>query len=170
MFRKSLLSLAVAAVAVFSFASNAETFAADEPTEGARVVFKYLEDRDYSPKYDSDNDIVFEHNNDVYLIVFDEDDEEFFRILRFDFYTYKNENELYRSFVAANKVNKTTKAAKVIVPEKYVEDPERIFDGPVVAIEAFSKDANEFARSIPRSLSAITTAVKEFRSAMRNDD
>ncbi|MBQ6826933.1 MAG: hypothetical protein IJO46_02880 [Thermoguttaceae bacterium] len=170
MFRKSLLSLAVAAVAVFSFASNAETFAADQPTEGARVVFKYLEDRDYSPRYDSDNDIIFENDGSTYLVVFDEDDEIFFRILYINFYTYKNENELYRSFVAANKVNKTTKAAKVIVPEQYVEDPERIFDSPVIAIEAFSKDPYEFARTIPRSLSAITTAAKEFRSAMRNDD
>ncbi len=169
MIRKSILSLAVAAVSLFAFADAAETFAADEPTYAARSVFEYLEDRDYEPRYDSDNDIIFEHKGNTYLLVFDENDEAFFRLLYVNFYTYKNENELYASFVAANKVNHSTKVVKVLVPEKYVEEPKGIFDSPVISIETFSKGPQEFARTISRSLSAIETAAEAFRSAMRDN-
>lgn len=170
MLRKSLFTLAVF-VTVFAsvVAFCVENIFGGEPIKSARIVFKYLDARDYEPEYDSDGDIIFKRGGKTYLLVFDEDDE-FFRILYVNFYSYKNESDMIRSYVVANLVNHATKVAKLVVPKKYVVDPKGIFDSPAVAIESFNDDPHEFARSIPRSTSAIQTAAQEFSKQMEDAD
>lgn len=171
MLRKSPFTLAVF-VAVFAsvVAFRVENIFGGEPIESARIVFKYLDARDYEPEYDSDGDIIFKRGGKTYLLVFDEDDDEFFRLLYVNFYSYKNESDMIRSYVVANLVNHKTKVAKLVVPKKYVEESKGIFDSPVVAIESFNDDPHEFARSIQRSISAIQTAAKEFSKQMEDAD
>lgn len=170
MFRKSFISF-VAFVAAFAsiaaFAPQVAT-ADDEPTENARTVFKYLKNRDYEAEYDSDGDIVFEYENKYYLIVFDDDDDEYFRIIYANFYTLDDSEELALAYIAAHRVNSAVKGVKVLVPEKFVENPKRIFDAPAIAVESFHMDASAFARSIPRSVAAIQTAAKRFSEAMED--
>ena len=163
MFRKSLLSLVAFAAVVASVASfGLETASAAEPTAAARTVFNYLDARDYSPEFDSDGDIVFKHEDGVYTIIFDREDDEYFRILYLNFWTLDSAEELQTALRAANRVNLVNKAAKVAVPQEFVANPVKIIDSPYVAVETFSADPHDFSRTIPRSLKAIQAAALKF--------
>ena len=162
MFRKSLLSLAafvaVASAAIF----HVENASAADPTSEAQTVFKFLENRDYSPRFDSDGDIVFEHEDNTFLIVFDRNDTQYYRILYINFWTLDDEDELKNALRAANRVNLVNKGAKVMVPHQFVSSPRKIEESPYVAVETFSNDAYEFSRTIPRSVEAIEAAALKF--------
>lgn len=162
MFRKSILSLVALAVVASIAAFNVETASAAEPTDAARTVFKYLDARDYSPEFDSDGDIIFKHDDNTFVVIFDRDDDEYFRIIYPNAFTLDSEAEWRSTFLPAVKVNYTTKGAKVIVPEKYVPDSKNMFHSVYVTVEAFNSDAYDFARTIPRSVQAIEAAALKF--------
>lgn len=164
MFRKTFFAfLALAAFAV----SLPQIAPADEsPTDAARTVFKYLKNRDYEVKYDSDGDIILTDEDNLYLILFDKDDKEFFRVIYPFFYTLDDEDEFMAAYIVAHNVNTNVKGVKVLVPEKFIEDPKRIFDAPAISVESFRDDPHEFARSVPRSISAIQTAAMRFVDKM----
>lgn len=162
MFRKSILSLVALAVVASVAAFNVETASAAEPTDAARTVFKYLDARDYSPEYDSDGDILFEYEDNVYTIIFDREDDEYFRLLHVNFWELDSADELQTALRAANRVNLVNKAAKVTLPQEFVAEPVKIIDSPYVAIETFCADPYDFARTIPRSLEAIKAAALKF--------
>ena len=168
MFRKSFLSFVAFAAALVSVACFAlPTVSADEdPTANARAVFKYLKNRDYKVEYDPDGDLVFEYENQYYLVVFDQNDDEYFRIIYPNCYTFENEIEFIRSYVAAQHVNNTVKGVKMMIPEKFVEDPQRLFDSPAIAVESFHYDVSDFTRTIQRSISTLQTAAKKFNEVM----
>lgn len=163
MFRKSLLSLVAFAAVVASVASfGVETVSAAEPTAAARTVFQYLDARDYSPEFDSDGDIVFKRDDSVYNIIFDREDDEYFRILYLNFWELDSADELKTALRAANRVNLVNKAAKVMVPQEFVAEPVKLVDSPYVSVETFSADPYDFARTIPRSVEALKAAALKF--------
>lgn len=47
-----------------------------------RVFSEFLREEGYSPKTDDDGDILFKAEGKSYLIIFDDEDEQFFRIVQ----------------------------------------------------------------------------------------
>ncbi len=147
---------------------------ADEPTDNALDVFEYLDENDYDPKFDDDGDIIFKHGKGAFLIIFDEDDDDYYRLIYANFQPLESEAEWVASLLAGHKTNLEMKAAKVIVPTKYKPDSKRIFDQPFVTIEAYYSTPSHFTRVIPRSIKAIEGAALKFgltiREEMEEDD
>lgn len=169
MFRKSILSLVALAVVASAAAFHVDAASAAEPTPAARTVFKYLDARDYSPEFDPDGDVVFKRDNNTYIVIFDRNDDEFFRIIYPNFWSLDSEAEWRSTFLPAHKVNYSNKVAKIIVPEKYVPDSKSVFHSVFVTVETFNSDPYEFARSIPRSLEALDAAALKFGVFMLAD-
>ena len=79
----------------------------------ARVFSDFLKEEGYSPKTDDDNDITFKVEGRSYLIMLDDEDDEFFRIVFPGFWSIETPDERLRVERAALKTTAETKVAKV---------------------------------------------------------
>jgi len=117
----------------------------------------YLQGEGFSPKLDKDGDIVFKMEGRIYIIIVDERDEEFFRIIFPNFWSIENDGERAKVERAALQATAETKVAKVF--------PVR--DNVWASIELFLSPPEGFKPIFQRSMSALRSGVGTFVSKMR---
>lgn len=134
----------------------------DKPTtmskaERVRVFSDFLRGEGYAPTTDSDGDIVYKCEGRVYLVILDEGDNEFFRIVYPGFWSIESPEERIRVERAALKACADTKVAKVFP----------IRDNTWATIEIFCANIEQAKAVFRRSMSALQTAVATFVEEMR---
>jgi len=129
--------------------------------ERARVYMDFLAEEGYRPYMDEDGDVVFKSEGLTYVIITEEEDEEFVSLVLPNFWSIDSEKELARALKAANEVNRSIKAVKVYVRK----------DGKntIAAVEMFVKTPESFNLVFERSLRALKGAVARFAELMRED-
>lgn len=123
-----------------------------------RVLSEYLRGEGYLPSVDEDNDIVFKHEGASYIIVLDDKDDEFFRIVFPNFWPIESEPEREKVGRAALAATAAIKVAKVFP----------VSDNVWATIELFSSDIENSKAVFSRSMLALRAAVRKFAEAMQN--
>ncbi|GAB4321518.1 MAG: hypothetical protein Kow0069_25870 [Promethearchaeota archaeon] len=122
----------------------------------AKIVYDYLKEEGYRPEYDPDGDVVFKQEGRTYVIILEERDPEFFRIVFPNFWPIESQEERLMVSIAANEATAKTKAAKVFP----------IRDNVWASLESFVDPFESFKKVFKRSMSAIWTSVMNFKEKM----
>ncbi len=122
-----------------------------------QMYFDYLKREGYLPELDRDGDIVFKIEGRTYLIILDENDEPFFRLVFPNFWSIESEGERLKVEHAAVVATASTKAAKVFP----------VGNNTWATIEMFAESPTSVIPVFKRSLSALNTAVMKFVEEMR---
>ncbi|MDZ4201879.1 MAG: hypothetical protein U1C96_07005 [Gallionella sp.] len=125
--------------------------------EKAEMYRSYLAEEGFTPKLDDDGDISFKFEGKNYLIIIDEGDSEFFRLVYPWFWPIESEDEREKAAQAALYASTQTKVAKVY--------PVR--DDTWAAVEIFCSPPEAFQAVFKRSLGALQAAVHNFRERMQ---
>ncbi len=116
----------------------------------------FLLEEGYSPKIDEDGDVVFKFEGGNYVILIDEDDEDYFVLLYPSFWSIESEEERAKVILAALQATTKTKVAKVLPGD----------DNTTAAIEMFCSPPEAIRPVFQRALRALSVAVRNFREAM----
>jgi hypothetical protein len=125
-------------------------------TERVAVIRDYLSNEGYAPQVDDDGDLLFKCEGGSYFIIIDEQDGEFYRLCYPNFWSIDNEPERAQVVKAAQAATGKTKVAKVFT----------VRDNTWASIELFLGSADQMNVVFKRSMSALQTAVRNFREAM----
>jgi hypothetical protein len=117
----------------------------------------FLRKEGYLPSVDEDGDVVFKFEGRTYLVLLDDKDDEFFRLVFPGFWEITSEEERIMVERAALTATAETKVAKVF--------PVR--DNTWATIELFVPDIESAQRVFNRSLRALQTAVRTFVEQMQ---
>jgi len=123
----------------------------------ARMYHDFLSEEGYAPKIDKEGDVMFKYEGGVYLIIMDEKDEEFFRLVYPGFWPIESEAEREKAQLAALAATAETKVAKVFL----------VGDNTWATIEMFCAPPEVFKTVFRRSLRALRAAVHAFRVEMQ---
>lgn len=121
-----------------------------------RAFCDFLKDEGYRPEVDEDGDIVFKSEGNTYLIILEENDEEYFRLVFPTFWSIESSEERKKVERAALKATADTKVAKVF--------PVR--DDTWAAVELFASSLDDIKSVFSRSMSALQVAVGAFVEEM----
>jgi hypothetical protein len=117
---------------------------------------EFLSEEGYAPKIDGDGDVIFKYEGKTYLIIVEDRDEEFFRLVYPYFWPIESNAERAKVVEAALHATAQTKVVKVF-PVK---------DDTWAAIEMFCSPPQAFKAVFRRSLSALRAGVEAFREKM----
>ncbi|EDN67587.1 conserved hypothetical protein, secreted [Beggiatoa sp. PS] len=119
----------------------------------------YLKKEGYFPKIDSDGDVNFKKEGDVYFIDVrsQQEDPQYFRIVHPLFWSIDNEIERQEVLAVADRVNSSVKVVKIYT----------VKDDTWASVSIFVSNREDFKDSFPRLMSALTTGVKRFVQNMR---
>jgi len=121
--------------------------------ELAEPFVAFLRTEGYVPTTDEDGDIRFKCEGWLYLVVFDEDDPQYFRLILPNFYSAEDDTSRREAIEAANKATAATKVAKLFLLD----------DGSASAtVELFATPLEAVLPVFVRSLGAIKAAVRSF--------
>lgn len=123
----------------------------------AQMYKDFLSEEGYAPKLDEDGDVAFKCEGLNYLILIDEDDDEYFHLVFPGFWPIESEAEREQVLQAAAQATANTKVAKVF--------PVR--DTTWAAIEMFCDPPESFKPVFRRSMSALRAGVQSFVDKMR---
>jgi hypothetical protein len=119
----------------------------------------FLRGEGYVPEDGPDGHLVFKVEGRTYLIIVDEADEDFFRIVFPNFWSVENEEDRVKIEGAALHATAGTKVAKVF--------PVR--DNVWATIEIFCSPPEGFKTVFQRSMSALRAGVATFAEKMREE-
>lgn len=122
-----------------------------------QVYFDFLKKEGFVPQLDRDGDIVFKSEGRTYLVILDENDEVFFRLVFPNFWSIENEAERMKVERAALIATANTKVAKVFP----------VGNNTWATIEMFAPSPENVLPVFLRSMSALMTAVNKFVEEMR---
>lgn len=125
----------------------------------AQMYCEFLRAEGYLPEIDEDGDVIFRDGQRVYLILIDEKDEEFFRLVFPNFWSIETEEERARVEKAALHATAMTKVAKVFPVRNNVW----------ATIEMFVSPIEGFKPVFDRSMRALNVAVHSFVEKMREE-
>ncbi len=123
------------------------------------MYMDHLREEGYSPEIDSDGDIKFKKEGEPFYVIFDDDDLEFLKIARANFWSVESAAERLEILEAADHATRRTKVAKV-----YLNSDE---DNTWASAEMYLSGPDQFALIFKRSLSALRAAVGKFADKMR---
>jgi hypothetical protein len=126
----------------------------------AEMYRSYLAEEGFSPKFDSDGDVVFKYEGRSYVIIIDENDEEFFRLVFPNFWSIDTDEERDKVLMAANYSTAKTKVTKIFT----------VRDDTWAAIEMFYSPPEAFKIGFRRALSALQTGVNNFLEKVRREE
>ena len=126
--------------------------------ERAEMYHEYLIDEGYAPKIDSDGDVVFKFEGGNYLLLLDEKDEEFFRLVFPGFWSIESEQERAMATQAALAATAQTKVVKVFLVD----------DNTWASIEMFCNPPESFKSVFLRCIRALQAGVQNFKEKMQS--
>ena len=124
--------------------------------ERAELYRAFLAEEGYVPRIDGDGDVAFKFEGGSYVIIVDEKDDQFFRLVFPGFWSIESDEERARVEKAALEATAQTKVAKVF--------PVR--DDTWATIELFCTPVEAFKPVFKRSIAALKSAVDTFRRRM----
>lgn len=117
----------------------------------------FLEEEDLHPQLNNDGDIVFQFEGRTFLVIFEEDDDQFFRLIFPNFWRIDSEDERRKAQDVALKATIQTKVAKVYVIRNHVW----------ATIETFYDTLDHLKPVFRRNLSALLAGAGAFVADMR---
>lgn len=123
----------------------------------AQMYMDHLRGEGYVPELDSDGDVVFKLEGRTYIILIDEGDEEFFRIIYPNFWSIESADERIKVEKAALAATSDTKVAKIFP----------IRDDVWGSVEIFILPPENFKLIFARAMRALRAAVDTFVQKMR---
>lgn len=126
--------------------------------ESTQLMLDWLGNEGYRPSLDRDGDLVFKREGKSYLILFEEGDPMFMRLIFPNFWSIDSEAERAPIAQACTLASANTKVAKVFP----------VGDNVWASIELFCTSVGQFQGVFERSLSALGSAVERFVREMRN--
>ncbi|MGU5695448.1 T3SS (YopN, CesT) and YbjN peptide-binding chaperone 1 [Aeromonas veronii] len=117
----------------------------------------YLTYEEYKPEIDSDGDVRFKRDGNVYYIDVNERDPEFFRIVLANIWPIESDKERSQVLMAASDANAISKVSKVFTVENDVW----------VSIDLFVRRPEDFKDVFTRSMSALDNGVRNFAKRMK---
>jgi len=126
--------------------------------ELAKMYVDYLSKEGFHPELDKDGDVVFKSEGKTYLIIADENDPVYFRLIFPNFWAIESEPERQKVLVAADYATGRTKVAKV-----YTTQNNNVW----ASIEVFLRKPEDFKEIFQRSMSALQASVANFVEKMR---
>lgn len=124
--------------------------------ERIKMYETYLKGEGYSPETIKEG-VVFKAEGKTYVIMVDENDEQFFRLVFPNFWSIDNDKERAKVTAAANQATAATKVAKVFPVENNTWG----------TIELFVASPDHFKGVFTRSMGALQAAVQNFVGAMK---
>lgn len=118
---------------------------------------EFLRSEGYLPNIDKDGDIVFKFEGGTYLVIVDDADSQYFRILFPSFWAIESPSERTKAEQVAYRVTTDTKVAKVYL----------VSDNTWAAIEAFYASIDHAQAAFPRSMQALRSITRSFADGMR---
>ncbi len=104
----------------------------------AQMFREFLKTEGYDSEIDEDGDVIFRQGGRTYLILIDEDDEEFFRLVFPNFGASKAKKQRERVEKAALYATAKTKVAKVFPVRNNVWATIEMFISPIEDLSQFS--------------------------------
>ena len=123
----------------------------------AETYSDFLTTEGYRPTQDGDGDLIFKKEGRTYLIICDDEDRMFFRLVFPNFWSIDSDAERLQALSAAQESTADTKVAKVFL----------VRDNVWASVELFVADPAAVAPVFERSMGALESAVNRFASAMR---
>ena len=120
------------------------------------LMKQYLQEEGYCPK-DTDFGLDFKCEGRTYVLIYDGDDEQYFRLMMPNIYDVTDENR-DAVLVALNKTNTTVKVVKAYTPI-----PQAVWIGFEVLVDS-TPVLSDF---IPRAISMLRTAQQTFYEALQ---
>ena len=108
----------------------------------ANMYSNYLRSEGYAPKIDDDGDVIFKYEGRTYLIMPDERDQQFFRLIFPNFWSIESEAERQKVLAAAGHATGLTKVGKVYIMR----------DSTWASVEIFLASPDHFSAVFTRSL------------------
>ncbi len=124
--------------------------------ERVRDFSQYLKEEGYLPTTDEDGDIVFKAEGLHHFVCFEEQDEEYARIILPGLWTIESPEERVKAEIVANAITGAVKVAKVFV----------VRDNVMATVELFTSSMGNFKLVFARSMSALRTIARKFREEM----
>lgn len=127
-------------------------------TELQEMFMGYLEDNGYDDAFiDDDGDVQFTYNDHEYFIETNEDNNQFFRVVLWNFWPIESITESVQAAFACNEVNKERLVAKA-----YITNDDQVW----IACEAFFDSPDQFKPVFERMLEQIELGIDTFVGAM----
>ena len=123
----------------------------------AETIRAYLSEEGYAPKTDADGDLIFKFEGGAYIIIVDEQDQEFYRIIYPNFWSIDSDAERAQVVKACEAATGKTKVAKVYT----------VKNDTWACIEMFMASPEHMNLVFKRSMSALRGAVQNFREVMQ---
>jgi hypothetical protein len=121
------------------------------------MYLSYLAEEGYKAEIDADGDIRIEHDNYSDYIFIDENDLEFFRLVRPNIWNIESEEERFKVLKSADAATSKSKVAKVYTIENKVH----------TGIEIFVARPKDFEGVFKRALRALGNGHNNFRENMK---
>ncbi len=128
-------------------------------SERVAMYQTYLTAEGYVPKLDDDGDLAFKYEGRLYVVILDDMDDVFVRLVFPNFWPIESAEERGRVVRAAQVATAQTKVAKIFVVE----------DNVWGSVELFCSPPEVFTNVFRRSMSALQAAVEKFAAKMRED-
>lgn len=127
-------------------------------TELQDMFMEYMEDNGYDDAFiDSDGDVQFTYNDHDYFIETNEDNNQFFRVVLWNFWPIESQTESVQAAFACNEVNKERLVAKA-----YITNDDQVW----IACEAFFDSPDMFKPVFERMMEQIELGIDTFVGEM----
>ena len=121
------------------------------------LCFNFLRSEGYLPQINQVDDIIFKAEGNTFIVMIDENDEQFLNLILPNFYQIEGNLELNKAFRVANIVNQNVKVGKIIISNnKHVWAIAEQFIDSTPDLEDFFK----------RTIRAVLRAAEDFQSKM----
>ncbi len=124
--------------------------------ELADLYYSFLDTEGYRPEME-EGFIKFKSDGGTYLVVVDENDEQYFRLIFPNFWPIESEAERAKVLAAADHATAETKVAKVFT----------VRDNVWATIEIFCSQPDNFKGIFNRAMRALKAGVRAFLEKMR---
>ena len=122
-----------------------------------RLCFNFLRSEGYLPQINQVDDIIFKAEGNTFIVMIDENDEQFLNLILPNFYQIEGNLEMNKAFRVANIVNQNIKVGKIIISNnKHVWAIAEQFIDSTPDLEDFFK----------RTIRAVLKASEDFQSKM----
>ena len=127
------------------------------PLSKTDLYLKHLHEEGFNPQVDEDGDVIFRCESRTYVLIQDERDPTFVRLLLPNFWAIESEEEHLRALMTANQVNAKMKIVKLVMVRRSVwASIELLIDSPAHFVNVFN-----------RCVQIIPDPTREFRQAMQ---
>jgi hypothetical protein len=137
-------------------AQRRESTGGECPMGVTRAYEEYLQKEGYRPLLNDNGMVEFKHEGDVFVLIPDENDAEFFRMFYPSIWTLESETDRSKAIAGAYEVASSVKAAKILIQRDQVH----------AVVESLLPELEVFPRILERTLGICRVAAHKFGEFM----